>query len=147
MKNMPTEEEYRKCGDCKECCTVVGVTEIEKPSDTPCPNICRKGCSIYKDRPESCRAFQCLWTQGLGSHKHRPDKSGVVGWVEDETNFGTAIILSESRKNAFDRHEGRELVHDAVKIGFPVLCRIGTEGRSYRIYNVDDSQISDVLKK
>ena len=134
----------RKCGDCKECCTVIGVTEIEKPKDTPCPNLCRKGCSIYESRPESCRTFQCSWTQGLGSHKHRPDRAGVVVWIEDETNVGRAIILSESRKNALDRPEGRELVHLAQTTGWPVLCR-GYEGRSYRVYNVDNITMSDIF--
>ena len=88
----------RKCGDCKACCTTIGVAEINKPKDTPCPNLCRKGCKIYADRPDSCQTWVCGWLQGIGSHKHRPDRSGVIAWIEHETTYGTAVILAEIPK-------------------------------------------------
>ncbi len=113
----------RKCGDCKACCTTVGVAEINKPKDAPCSYLCRKGCKIYSDRPESCKTFACGWLNGMGSHKHRPDRSGVIAWVEHETSYGMAIILAEIRNNALNRPEGREIGTLAKTLNLPVLRR------------------------
>lgn len=72
----------RSCGDCKACCIVLSVEEIDKPRDTPCEHLCEKGCDIYEKRPESCRGFQCFWLTGIRDDlfrdRDRPDQSGLV---------------------------------------------------------------------
>jgi hypothetical protein len=41
---------------------VLGIPELEKPKDCWCPNFTAgTGCSIYDDRPPSCRNFTCRW--------------------------------------------------------------------------------------
>jgi len=56
----------RECGDCSLCCKLTYVAELDKPIDTWCPH-CRPGhcgCTIYSDRPASCRGFVCGWLAG-----------------------------------------------------------------------------------
>jgi len=67
----------RICGSCTGCCTALGVTELQKPVDTPCAHACG-GCKIYDARPRSCRDYSCAWLHGVGSLTERPDKLGVV---------------------------------------------------------------------
>ena len=55
-------DSQRQCGDCSLCCKVLGIPELEKPKDSWCPNFAPGiGCSIYKNRPPSCRDFNCRW--------------------------------------------------------------------------------------
>jgi hypothetical protein len=52
----------RQCGDCSLCCKVLRIPELDKPKDHWCPNFAAgAGCSIYPDRPPSCRDFVCRW--------------------------------------------------------------------------------------
>lgn len=68
----------RKCGRCTECCTAMGVVEIDKDHGVKCEHVGRRGCSIYAKRPDSCRLFKCGWLDGYGANADRPDKIGLV---------------------------------------------------------------------
>lgn len=70
--------QQRKCGDCTACCTLLGVSSLNKPKNTKCEHQCKKGCAIYDKRPEGCRAFECLWLRGAFGPLDRPDKLGIV---------------------------------------------------------------------
>jgi len=53
----------RQCGSCSLCCKVLHIPELNKPVNQWCPH-CRPGkggCSIYADRPDVCRVYQCGW--------------------------------------------------------------------------------------
>src|SRR5581483_1170710 len=72
------------CGTCTFCCRAMAVVELSKPVDQWCEfTRAHKGCSIYDERPPSCRDFQCYWlaTQSNDDPKvrmpleFRPDKS------------------------------------------------------------------------
>lgn len=69
----------RECGACKACCTMLGVTELHKPVNAQCEHVCEQGCSIYDDRPQTCRNWSCDWKNGLiPGEELRPDKLGVI---------------------------------------------------------------------
>jgi uncharacterized protein len=53
----------RICGACSLCCKLPYVAELNKPIDTWCRHARpgNGGCSIYPDRPTSCRGFFCGW--------------------------------------------------------------------------------------
>ncbi len=78
----------RECGDCQECCTQVGVESLDKPAGIRCSHQCSIGCNIYENRPDQCRAFECLWIQGAIDDK--PIDSKMVCWAEDH---GGLIVL------------------------------------------------------
>lgn len=68
----------RTCGECKVCCTLLGVPEINKPERTRCDRLCNTGCSDYENRPVLCRGYGCAWLFGLGPARWRPDRLGIV---------------------------------------------------------------------
>lgn len=93
----------RPCGECKACCTVMGVPEFEKPVDTPCKHLCVTGCGIYEARPVSCQQFECAWRLGIGTLDQRPDKLGLVLFpLSPKANLGHAFVAREVYPGAFD---------------------------------------------
>ena len=67
----------RACGTCMMCCKVPYVAELDKPAGVWCRHAAaRRGCTIYAERPHSCRTFYCLWKQveSLGP-EWKPDKA------------------------------------------------------------------------
>jgi hypothetical protein len=66
------------------CCKVPEIAEFKKPPGVWCQHAGRgKGCAIYADRPETCRAFYCTWMQdaALGP-EWKPDKSKFVIYLQ-----------------------------------------------------------------
>ena len=52
----------RACGTCTLCCKVFPVAELAKPAGRWCQHVRQgQGCSIYVDRPQTCRDFYCQW--------------------------------------------------------------------------------------
>jgi len=93
--------EGRDCGDCTVCCTfpTIDKPEIQKKSGLACKNCVGGGCAIYDTRYPVCRGYYCAWrTVDIFDEGWRPDKSGVLPYVETEgiaENFdlGTGIGL------------------------------------------------------
>jgi hypothetical protein len=69
----------RSCGTCTLCCKVLRILTLNSPRGVWCPH-CRpgKGCGIYTDRPDACRAFICMW---LGDPTLGPD------WKPEKSKF------------------------------------------------------------
>lgn len=69
----------RSCGTCRMCCKVMGVFELEKPPGPWCSHLSLdQGCTIYEQRPPTCRSFICGWLAGAMDLQDRPDKTRVV---------------------------------------------------------------------
>lgn len=73
----------RSCGSCTACCEALAIQLPwgDKPQYKPCEKLkqgSNKACGVYDERPEVCVRFRCLWLEGLGDNKDRPDKSGLV---------------------------------------------------------------------
>lgn len=76
----------RTCGECTLCCKSLAVTELSKPQGVWCQHCAiGSGCTIYTDRPESCRVFKCLWLQNETLPvDFRPDRiHAVVSSTDD----------------------------------------------------------------
>ena len=68
----------RECGECTMCCLVLEISPLNKARNEPC-KFCDKGCTIYNDRPQHCKDFECLWLKDESiSEDLRPDICGVV---------------------------------------------------------------------
>jgi hypothetical protein len=77
----------RDCGACTVCCTVptIDKPEIQKASGVACRHCTAGGCGIYETRPPICRSYYCAWrTVEIFGDDWRPDKSGVMPYVETE---------------------------------------------------------------
>jgi Fe-S-cluster containining protein len=69
----------RQCGSCNKCCDILEVAAVDKPVNHLCKHWeTGKGCTIYDDRPQMCRSFNCAWVLGHLSDEWFPEKSGIV---------------------------------------------------------------------
>lgn len=127
------------CGSCSACCTTMAVSEIKKPMYESCTHVAAVGgCTIYADRPPSCREWACGWAQGLlgQSDSGRPDNSGVILNIEHPgvmviyevtpgsvpANLGWLLSKLRSREHfdliilvSVERPDERWLAHNEVK--------------------------------
>ncbi len=74
----------RTCGTCMMCCKVPAIAEFGKPPGVWCAHArSRTGCTIYAERPASCRAFYCLWMQDARfGPEWKPEKAKFVVYVQ-----------------------------------------------------------------
>jgi hypothetical protein len=86
----------RICGTCSLCCKLPYVAELNKPIDTWSRHARpgNGGCSIYRDRPTSCRGFIC-------------------GWLSDELKVGDEWFPTHCKM----------IISRAAEKGFPDNCR------------------------
>jgi len=111
-------EQPRACGDCMACCTVTHVPELNKPVGVTCKH-CEKGCSIYEERPNSCRAFACAWLQGDLADDMRPEMIGVMF----EKHAGLVVALRPHKGAKWRTPDiERELRAAYVDKGVPVVA-------------------------
>jgi hypothetical protein len=83
----------KDCGACSLCCKVLEIADLTKPAGPWCPH-CRKegGCGIYAERPDICRAYECLWKGDRNmSVRLRPDRVGAVLMEDPETQQYRAV--------------------------------------------------------
>lgn len=100
-----------QCGECTACCYTHGVDELGKPSFTRCVHLGyvealgREGCTIYADRPESCRKMACSWLQGkLGrGAAMRPNNFGLVASGHVDEGIGPTAHILEVTPGAVNR--------------------------------------------
>ena len=92
----------RECGECTVCCVFPSINkpEIQKLSGARCRHCTGRGCAIYDSRPPVCRSYYCAWrTVNIFGDDWRPDKSGVLPYVEtegisDDFHFSAGIGLA-----------------------------------------------------
>jgi Fe-S-cluster containining protein len=95
---------------------VLGVHELQKDTYRACEHLCRAGCGIYAERPESCRTFACQWLRGLlevdgaVDPEMRPDSCGVIFDYQPETAFGEAYIAWEVEAGASARGHAKSII-------------------------------------
>jgi len=124
----------RTCGDCRECCTVLGIAELKKPPGARCQHLSRAltgaGCSRYPTRPKACQEYLCVWRAGSGDDDTRPDKVGVMLTHADNTSEACrginnllpySYIAHECWAGAVAVPETRDLLIDYASLGVLVL--------------------------
>jgi len=76
----------RSCGSCQECCYLLEIEPMDKGMNERCSAMAARGCSIYKERPNCCRVFNCAWLLGAMPKSQKPDRTGVVVWATQMTS-------------------------------------------------------------
>lgn len=112
------------CGSCTMCCKLMGVPELDKPPGEWCKHCDPKvGCTIYDDRPESCKDFECLWLQAqsrevksmlMGPGLKPNQCKGVI--VTTTKSEGLVIKVDKHRSNALLSGPLQRLVRGTPKL-------------------------------
>ena len=91
------------CGNCNECCTGFDIPELRKPKGVVCFYLKGERCSIYDDRPKTCRDFECAFLSLQLNKKLRPDRSGFIIGLQNHKIHGPVYVcylMSEVSKLA-----------------------------------------------
>ena len=102
----------RECGSCTACCEVMIVPELNKPAHKMC-QYADGGCTMYQDRPPTCKDWNCLWLRGEFRDRDRPDKIGFVPWLMPNSllrEWGHTVVAFRELK------EGATVLAAAEKI-------------------------------
>jgi hypothetical protein len=78
---------------------------LRKDPGVPCPHLGHECCTIYQDRPHTCREYLCLWRSDRWLAKrpaYRPDRLGVLCHAGAQ-----GLSLYELRPGALDSQQVR----------------------------------------
>ena len=125
-----------RCGDCRMCCRVMAVDEIQKPADVRCAHQTRAGCGIYSSRPPSCQAYECMWLESQDPERTdveafppewRPDRIGFVmdGAGVDPVHKVVAWRAPSGGESRLRSREARDFALLLSERGFRVMIRVG----------------------
>lgn len=107
----------RECGSCFACCYRLVIPVLNKPEHIKCKHLKSDcgGCGIYKDRPETCQTFECLWRSGwAGGTVHRPDLLGIMFTIFEHNKL-QVIQAWELKKNSLDDEKIKNALVDIGK--------------------------------
>ncbi len=124
----------RTCGDCRVCCRLPDIPELNKPVNTWCRHTDLErpggGCTIYNERPRTCKEYECAWLSGLGEAQDRPDKLGVMYQPVDMPDGSQGLAAVEAFDGAFDRPRVKaQLMRFAQLKPGKILMRTAAETR------------------
>lgn len=113
---------FRDCGECTACCTwLIGdAFGYSFGCGQTCKFLENNKCGVYKARPETCRDYQCAWTQQLLPEEMRPDRCGFLVSVEDYEHgqYLKVLLINGSKLKKDDR----EFLEDwGKKMNAPVI--------------------------
>lgn len=116
----------RECGECKVCCKLPSIKELDKPAFKWCDN-CNlsgktEGCRIYEDRPDDCYKFACLWIENPHlPEKYRPDKCRVMLTCPDDLE--NSIIAWEVVPGAAEKKVMQPIYRFLISRGWRLWVR------------------------
>lgn len=111
------ELKRQECGECRACCTTLGVVQIGKPPGVRCEHVGPGGCGIYATRPTSCSGYECLWIVGAvpGPVANRPDHLGVIFEHHRAPLIGPMVVARECREGGLMGSRARYLIGKVSK--------------------------------
>lgn len=125
------EQKKRKCGKCTLCCDFNGIIEIDKADWLPCPNLCYRGCRVYKSRPSSCQRYFCLWALGGLPKAMSPEATHVVVEVRNNDVLKEEVLWLKARdRQHFENFE--PFVHHHIHENMAVVFLATPAGRHVR---------------
>lgn len=111
------------CGSCTVCCTAMEVKELRKPAGLRCLYLTNEGCSIYENRPQSCREYECAFRMYPLDKKLRPDRSGFQ-ILFSKTKLGdTILFFYHGKVNKLARKLFDRLIKKGPLRNMPVIQR------------------------
>lgn len=133
------------CGSCHACCVHIEIKEPPSAEHEPCRLLGPHGCTRYKQRPETCRVFRCMWLQWKWPREWRPDQSGLLCYlVNNEIGSGIGINVAECEVGACERSHA--IVAHVKKKGAR-LVTISLRSGKQILYSDDPVWIDDVRRR
>ncbi len=118
----------KTCGSCTACCKTHPVREIDKPAGTWCRHRQKgRGCRIYAERPEGCRAFRCQWLLSDMEESLRPDRTDIVVDAIEHQLLGMTMLLFEVVRGALRSRFAQDVIGAYRAEGLP-LAVVPVEG-------------------
>lgn len=120
----------RACGTCMMCCKVPHIEEFNKPAGIWCKHAAPgRGCSIYAERPSSCRAFYCSWMVDASfGPEWKPDRAKFVTYLQ-ANGVNLQIAVDPGFPNAWRKAPYYDRIKQWARDGAPegrfVYVRIG----------------------
>lgn len=122
----------KTCGACTMCCSALEIAELAKPAGPKCNHCAQAGCSIYPDRPQVCRDFECQWLTDRKLPPHfRPDRIGVL-FMEDYELGEYRAVCAPSRAMAWRAPRVFAHLVAMAKSGRVVVAKAGL--LAWRVY-------------
>ena len=131
MKRAISHRKTKKCGSCNQCCISLTINEpgLQKEADIACANLSSdKGCSIYADRPQVCRGFQCGWiTLPKLPNSFRPDKCGFMIDSGPTSPFDFNIIPHRNYIQTLTSSEALGFIATCIQSDFTISISVPTK--------------------
>jgi hypothetical protein len=148
----------RDCGECTVCCVAPSINkpEIQKLSGARCRHCIGGGCSIYETRPPVCRSFYCAWrTVDIFGDDWRPDKSGVLAYVETEgisdsfdLSTGIGLMLVGNPLKIVRQKYFQDFVMTGVMNSVPLFLSLpGPRGYQAATVSLNTEQMLDAIAR
>lgn len=148
----------RDCGECTVCCVAPSINkpEIQKLSGSRCRHCSGSGCSIYETRPSVCRSYYCAWrTVDIFSDDWRPDKSGVLAYVETEgisdsfdLSTGVGLMLVGNPLKIVRQKSFQDFVVTGVMNSVPLFLSLpGPRGYQAATVSLNTEQMLDAIAR
>ena len=148
----------RECGACTVCCTVptINKPEIQKLSGATCRHCTGAGCAVYETRPPICRSYYCAWrTVEIFDDSWRPDKSGVMPYVETEgisdafdLSTGIGLMLVGNPLKTVRQRWFQDFVTTGIMNSVPLFLSLpGPRGYQAATVSLNTEQMLDAIKR
>ena len=148
----------RDCGGCTVCCVfpTINKPEIQKLSGARCRHCASTGCTVYDSRPPVCRAYYCAWrTVDIFSDDWRPDKSGVLPYVETEgisedfdLSTGIGLMLVDNPLKTVRQKWFQEFIVTGVMSSVPLFLSLpGPRGHQAATVSLNTEQMLEAIRR
>ena len=148
----------RDCGGCTVCCVypTINKPEIQKLSGARCRHLGCDGCAIYDSRPPVCRGYFCAWrTVDIFGEEWRPDKSGVLAYVETEgiaedfdLSTGIGLMLVDNPLKTVRQKWFQDFVVTGVMSSVPLFLSLpGPRGHQAATLSLNTEQMLDAIRR
>lgn len=107
----------RQCEGCQACCEAKKIPALNLSAWQSCPHQSSTGCANYSQRPDGCRYYTCVWVDGWGTEKQRPDRIQMIFELAAGPFGGMEVRGIELKARAEDTPSVKEALQDWIHSG------------------------------
>lgn len=130
MNDIIVSDGIQDCGECNLCCKLLETHDVPSPIGEYCKLCTDQGCSIYEERPNECREYQCMWTQMPKQYARiemRPDQCGII-FDKQSDNVITARLEEDRKISQLVMGQ----IQSFMREGYSILVFRGKENKLFK---------------